>query len=191
MPAAMSEATPNLPAPAATTTPPAPGRTRAVKERRVTAKVRQAIALLESGECKTQKAACARVGITEQYLCRSLGMVHVQAFIARQRARNIQRGALRASARIADLVDAESEHVAIKAAQALLVTSGDIKGETSSGSNVSVSVGVTVQAGYVIDLSDPAGGGRIEQSLKSAKTVQEIQAKPALGTPFGGEYDDR
>jgi hypothetical protein len=126
--------------------------TKPHREKRISKRLRQAIVLLESGECKTQKAAAERAGLNDQYLSRALGQVEIQAFIARQRARNIARGTLRASARIADLVDAQSEHVAMHASRLLLETSGDLRSSAPGGVNVQINN--NVQAGYVIDLTD-------------------------------------
>jgi hypothetical protein len=58
---------------------------------------------------------------------------------------------LRASARIADLVDAASEHVAMHASRLLLETSGDLRSSAPGGVNVQINN--SIQAGYVIDLS--------------------------------------
>lgn len=120
---------------------------------RLSPKIEQAIELLESGECETQKAAAARVGVSDTYLCRVLAREQVQVFIAQRRARNIAMGSLRASRRFVQLVGAESEHVAAKVSERLLEQSGDLR-TASNGSQVSVNVGVSV--GYVIDNSEPA-----------------------------------
>lgn len=133
-------------APAAPQAPTKPAR-----EKRISPRLREAIRLIETGECKTQRAAAERAGITEKHFSRSLANVEIQAFIARQRARNIARGTLRASARIADLVDASSEHVAMHASRLLLETSGDLRSSAPGGVNVQINN--SIQAGYVIDLS--------------------------------------
>lgn len=129
----------------------APIATKAARERRVSPVIRKAIDLLESGECKTQKAAAARLAITEQYLCRALKQVHVGVFIARKRAENIARGSLRASYRYAELVEAQSEHVAAKVCERILENAGDLK----SGNGINISISNTVSPGYVIDMRDP------------------------------------
>ena len=96
--------------------------------------------------------------------------IPVPAFIAKKRAQNIAVGSLRASARFVELIDAESEHVAAKVSQAILTSTGDIKGE---GGQVAVNVGVSV--GYVIDLS--GGGGKAVETRTETPT-QTIEHKP-------------
>lgn len=124
---------------------------------RISPKVEQAIALLETGECTTQKAAAARVGIGEQHLCRQLKREQVQVFIARRRAENIAMGSLRASRRIVQLVDAESEHVAAKVSERLLEQSGDLR---SASNGVNVNVSNTISVGYIVDISPQQPGAR-------------------------------
>lgn len=120
--------------------------------------IRQAIDLLETGECKTQKAAAGRIGISEHHLSRSLKQVHVEVFIARKRAENLSRGALRASYRYAELIDAESEHVASKVCERVLENAGDLK----TGTGINISINNNVAPGYVIDMRDPRDGPTID-----------------------------
>jgi hypothetical protein len=81
---------------------------------------------------------------------------HIQAFIARKSRENIQRGVLRASHRIVDLIDASSEHVSLDASKHVLAIEGI---RPPDQGQVSVNVGVSV--GYVIDLS----GQHAQQSV--------------------------
>lgn len=131
--------------------PRAPAAPKPVKHRPPSKVLRQAIDLLESGECKTQKAAAARVGLSEDYLCRALKKDSVGVFIARKRAENIARGSLRASYRYVQLVEASSEHVAAKVCERILENSGDLK----AGNGINISINNTVSPGYVIDMRDP------------------------------------
>jgi hypothetical protein len=149
----LTTTTANKPAELANKPPPQP---------RISAKLRKALLFLEDGTCATQRAAALRAGCTESQLSRQLQTPQIQAFLAQRRALNIARGTLRASARIGNLVDAESEHVSLHASRLLLETSGDLK---SSAGGVNVSINNTVQAGYVIDLSES------ERSEKAARVV--------------------
>lgn len=76
---------------------------------------------------------------------------HIQAFIARKSRENIQRGMLRASHRVVELIDAASEHVSLDASKHVLAIEGI---RPPDQGQVSVNVGVSV--GYVIDLSGNA-----------------------------------
>jgi hypothetical protein len=72
-------------------------------------------------------------------------------FIARKRAENLSRGALRASYRYAELIDAESEHVAAKVSERILENAGDLK----AGTGINISLTNNIAPGYVIDMRDP------------------------------------
>ena len=122
------------------------------KRVRIPPKIAKAVHLLLTGECKTQKAAAERVGLNASYLCEALTKPKIQAFIARETRRNIQNGAIRASARLLELVDASSEHVSLDASKHVLAIEGI---RPPDQGQVNVNVGVSV--GYVIDLSGNAG----------------------------------
>lgn len=131
--------------PHASTMPPSTERVR------LPPKISKALRLLLSGECKTQKAAAERVGMNASYLCDQLSKPKVQAFVARETRRNIANGAIRASARLVELVDAESEHVSAAVAQRILTNEGILKSDQGH-----TSIDVRVTAGYVINLAEPA-----------------------------------
>lgn len=121
------------------------------KERPISKRLRRVVDLLVSGECKTQKAACVRIGMHPDHVCRELKKPQVQAFIARRTRETISAGTMRASARLLELVDASSEHVSLDASKHVLAIEGI---RPPNDSQVSVNVGVSV--GYVIDLSGSA-----------------------------------
>jgi len=123
---------------------------------RIPPKVRQAVNLLASGECKTQKAAAARVGLSPEHLSRSLAMPHVRMFIAQEARKTIATGAARASIRMLELVDAGSEHVSLDAAKHVLAIEG-----IKPRADAQVSVNIDIKAGYVIDLSEPGASGAV------------------------------
>jgi hypothetical protein len=134
--------------PTAIATNPAPIPPKTVKERPISKRLRKVIDLLVSGECKTQKAACVRVNMHPDHVCRELKKPQVQAFIARRTRETISAGTMRASARLIELVDASSEHVSLDASKHVLAIEGI---RPPDQSQVNVNVGVSV--GYVIDLS--------------------------------------
>lgn len=122
-----------------------------IKERPISKRLRKVIDLLLSGECKTQKAACERVGMHPDHVSRELAKPRIQAFIAAESRKTIARGQMRASARLLELVDASSEHVSLDASKHVLAIEGI---RPPDQGQVSVNVGVSV--GYVIDLSGQA-----------------------------------
>lgn len=120
-----------------------------VKERRIPKRIAEAVRLLVTGECATQKAAAERVGITPGHLCETLKKPHVQMFVARRARETLAAGVMRASARLNALVDAGSEHVSFDATKHVLALAG-----IKPSADAQVSVNIDIKAGYVIDLSD-------------------------------------
>jgi hypothetical protein len=118
-----------------------------VQERRVSKRIAEAVRLLLTGECKTQKAAALRVDMSETYLSEALRKPHIRVFIAQRVRETIANGTLRASARLVELLDASSEHVSLDASKHLLAIEG-IKPAVQP----TTSVNLNVQAGYIVDL---------------------------------------
>lgn len=137
-----------------------------VKERPISKRLRKVIDLLLSGECKTQKAACERVGMHPDHVSRELAKPRIQAFIASESRKTIARGQMRASARLLELVDAASEHVSLDASKHVLAIEGI---RPPDQGQVSVNVGVSV--GYVIDLSGGQAAPTID--VTSTRSTQE------------------
>lgn len=117
---------------------------------RIPPKIRKAIRLLVSGECKTQSAAAARAEMSPTYLCEQLAKPKIQAFIARETRRAIQNGTMRATARLIELLDAKSDPTAAQVAQRILTDQGILKSDQRD-----MNVNVAVSAGFVVDLSNP------------------------------------
>jgi hypothetical protein len=120
-----------------------------VRERRVSPRIAEAIRLLLTGECKTHKAAAERVRMNYTHLCEALRKPHVRVFIERRIRETIANGTMRASAKLVELIDAESEHVAADVSKHMLAIAG-IKPAADS----TTLVNINFRAGYVIDLSD-------------------------------------
>ena len=128
---------------------PAANDATPVKERRIPKRIAEAVRLIVTGECTTQKAAAERVGITAGHLCETLKKPHVQVFIDRSVRQTVASGMMRASAKLNSLIDASSEHVSLDATKHVLAIAG-IKPTTDA----QVSVNVDIRAGFVIDLTD-------------------------------------
>lgn len=117
---------------------------------RINPKIVKAVKLLETGECKTQKAIAERLGVSEAYISVQLRKPAVQAFIAQRARENISRALPRASMRFVELMEAQSEHVAAKVTERHLEHAGIIKAQSGG---VNVNINNNIAAGYVIDLS--------------------------------------
>jgi len=168
---------------------------------RLSERVRKAIALLEDGTCRTQIAAAERAGCNASHLNRVLHSAEGQAFLARKRAGNIAHAALRASAKLADLVDADSEHVSAEVSLKTLALAGHVPEERHHHRIESVAVGYIVSLesrpgedgpedrGEVVDVrpeppapvfsASPAGSA-LEQTTVRAKAEPELVPRPAL-----------
>jgi hypothetical protein len=139
--------------PSAAQKPPKPD-----KPLRISKALRQALNLLASGECKTQKAAAERAGLSEQHMSRMLNRAEIQVFIAQRARKTIAQGVLRASARVIELVDASSEHVSLDASKHILAIEG-IK-PVEQGTNINITNNIA--PGYVIDMRDPRDAATID-----------------------------
>jgi hypothetical protein len=123
------------------------------KPPRVSKRLRQVIDLLLSGECRTQKAAAARVGMNADHICRQLKTPQIQALIARETRGTLAAAQAPAAATLINLLDAKSENVQAAVAERLLAIAGHVPDNTTR-----VAVSVDVRAGYVIDLTPRAAG---------------------------------
>lgn len=119
------------------------------KARRISRRLQEAIRLLSEPECKTQKAAADKLGMSPTYLCEALKKPEVRVFIERAARETIANGTLRAANRVMDLVHAGSEHVSLDASKHVLAVAG-----IKPSAEAQVSVNIDIKAGYVIDLSD-------------------------------------
>jgi hypothetical protein len=131
--------------------PDTPQEAKPAKERRISKRIAEAVRLIVTGECATQKAAAERVGITPGHLCEMLKKPHVQMFVARRSRETIANGTMRASARLLELLDAGSEHVSLDASKHVLGIAG-IK-----PADAAVNVSIELRAGWIIDVA-PAPG---------------------------------
>lgn len=155
-----------MPAQGLTNTLATPPPAIPVKDKPISKKIRQVVDLLVSGECKTQKAACERIGLHPDYVCRQLKEARVRVFIERRMRETIAAGTMRASSRLVELVDASSEHVSLDATKHMLAIAG-----IKPTPDAQVSVNIELKAGYVIDLRDDAQPGRGAALIHHDRTI--------------------
>ena len=132
---------------ALTTTKRAPAVQKADTPPRISARIRRVAELVTTGECKTVKAACERVGIHPDYAYRELKKPQVRVFIERRARETIAAGMMRASARLIDLVDASSEHVSADVSRHILAIGGIAPPDRSQPL-----VNIAISPGYVVKL---------------------------------------
>lgn len=128
------------------------------KKRRVPARVAHAIDLLYSGECKTQKAAAERAGLTREYLNRALAKEHIHDYLTHKAKLEIRAALPMAVAVKQALLDAESEKVRSEVASEIMGIGGISAPKPGHQTNVNVSVA----AGYVINLAKREDAPTIE-----------------------------
>lgn len=119
-----------------------------LRERRISKRMQQVLTNLAT-KGLSQREAAKLAGMSEYHLSRELKKPQIQVFIARCARQNIQIGVLRASKRVLELIDADSEHVSLDASKHVLAIEG-----IKPSSDAQVSVNIDIKAGYVIDLSD-------------------------------------
>jgi hypothetical protein len=126
-----------------------PGTSRTHPALRITKKVRAAIELMVSGDCKQIKDAAAKVGLARESLSRALSKPHVAEHLRMKVLRSLAMAAARAGAVKINLLDSDNAIARDRASSFVLGLAG-IQPATSA----SLSVNIEVKAGYVIDLSD-------------------------------------
>ena len=130
---------------------PVPPQTdqKQAKPRKITKRVRHAVNLLITGECKTGKAAAERMKLAPEHLYRMLKEPHVLAYIEQQTRVVLAQSQAPAAATMLRLLNqAASEHVQKDVAIHLLGIAGHKPANTQQ-----VSVNVDIKAGYVINLT--------------------------------------
>ncbi|MEH2521565.1 hypothetical protein V1279_007138 [Bradyrhizobium sp. AZCC 1610] len=121
------------------------------RKRRISPKIVQAVELLAKGECRTQKLAAQRVGVSEEWLCTMLGREETRVLLEQTCRKYLRTGKVRATARLVELLDSPSQRTALEASKHVL----GIEGITPPRDPFQVNVGLDVSVGYVIDLSGP------------------------------------
>jgi predicted DNA-binding protein (UPF0251 family) len=137
-----------------------------VKERPISRRMRHALTLLAT-RGMTQRDAAKQAGLHENHLSRQLKEPHIQVFIARTIRQTVAIGALRASTRLVELIDAGSEHVSADVSKHTLAIAG-----IKPTADAQVSVNIDIKAGYVIDLTDSA------KPVTDARLTHVIEHEP-------------
>jgi hypothetical protein len=88
-----------------------PPPTAPIAPLRITKKVRAAIGLMVSGECKTQTEAAEKVGLARESLSRALSKPHVHEHLRQQTVRRLSIAAAGAGHTKVELLDSDSEIV--------------------------------------------------------------------------------
>jgi hypothetical protein len=116
---------------------------------RVTKKVRAAIDLMVSGECKKICDAAEKVGLARETLSRALSKPHVSALMLQKVQRSLAMAAARAGAVKEELLDSDNAIVRDRASTFVLGLAG-----IAPASTPTIALNIDIKAGYVIDLSD-------------------------------------
>jgi hypothetical protein len=120
------------------------------KERRVSPRVRHAVDLLLTGQCRLKKDAAAKAGLSPERLSRALKESHVVEYLRQQTHILLAQSQAPAAATMLRLLEgAKSEHVQKDVAIHLL----GIAGHKPTADPVA-QVNINLSPGYVIDLSD-------------------------------------
>ena len=153
--------------------PPAPLSRPEPKRRPVPKKVRQAIELLVTGQCKSITKAAEKVGWARETLSRRLSRPECAEALRTRAAREVALSSGRAAARLNQLIDSTSQKVALEATKFSL----GVAGIRPAADNVSVNVGIQV-AGYVIDLRERSDRGPMPKVTIDGEAGAVIDAKP-------------
>jgi hypothetical protein len=159
----METKTPAPRALAAIKDPPAPETIN--KALRITAKVRRAVELMATGECKLIKDAAEKVGLARESLGRALAKPHVIEHMRQRAIRTIAQAAGRAAEVKAELLDCGDSMARDRASSFILGTAG-----IGPATAPSLSINLEMRAGYVIDLS--GNGYRERVAATTAPTDQ-------------------
>ena len=115
--------------------------------RRIGDKVRRAVHLLVSGECKKITEAAEKVGLARESLGRALD--NVAEFLRQKVLRHLATQAARAGAVKSELLDSDNEMVRDRASTFVLGLA-----DIAPASAPTLSVNLEIRAGWVIDLTD-------------------------------------
>jgi hypothetical protein len=129
---------------------PSPLADATAPAKRISKRVRRAIDLMVSGDCKQIKEAAEKVGLARESLSRALSAPHVAEHLRQKVLRHLAIAAARAGAVKGELLDSDSEIVRDRASSFVLGLAG-IRPEAEP----SINVNIEAKAGYVIMLDEP------------------------------------
>jgi len=123
--------------------------------KRISKRVRAAIDLMVSGECKKIVDAAEKVGLARESLSRALSTPHVAEHLRQKVLRHLAIAAARAGSTKVELLDSANEMARDRASSFVLGLAG-----IQPASNATVSLNVDIRAGWIIDISpDPSERG--------------------------------
>jgi lambda repressor-like predicted transcriptional regulator len=146
---------------------PAEAEQIVVKERPISKRMQQVLTNLAT-KGVSQREAAKLAGMSESHLSRELKKPQIQVFIARRMREIIAIGGLRASARLIELIDAESEHVSADVSKHIAAIAG-----IKPSADAQVSVNMNITAGYVVDIS-PEPGARTVHTVPTHKVIDAV-----------------
>src|SRR5205823_3288589 len=117
--------------------------------RRISKRVRRAIDLMVSGDCKKICDAAAKVGLARESLSRALSTPHVAEHLRQKVIRHLAIAAARAGYDKGELLDSDNAIARDRASSFILGLAG-----IQPATNPTISLNLDIRAGYVIDLSD-------------------------------------
>jgi len=117
--------------------------------RRISKKVRAAIDTMVSGKCKRICDAAEHVGLARESLSRALSTPHVAEHLRQKVLRHLAIAAARADYVKGELLDSDNAIARDRASSFILGLAG-----IQPATNPSVSVNLSIRAGYVIDLTE-------------------------------------
>jgi hypothetical protein len=139
--------------------------------KRISKKVRAAIDLMVTGECKKIIEAAEKVGLARESLSRALSTPHVAEHLRQKVLRHLAIAAARAGHTKVELLDSESEIARDHASSFLLGLAG-----IQPASTPSISLNLEIRAGYVIDLTDKPRPGAMPSTSAGMRIVSPTAA---------------
>jgi hypothetical protein len=120
----------------------------------ISSRLQQALLLLTSSECRTQREACDRVGMSVRNLQLALRRPSVQAFMKETIMQSLGISAMRAAKRLDELLHSSNEMVSFQASRYALGVGANVVMPAAPHTAVQVNIGQP--SGYILDLRTPA-----------------------------------
>ena len=150
---------------------------------RVSARLARCLELLAAGTCKTQQEACDQAGMSTRALQMALKRPAVREHLQATIRQSLGLSASRAARRMHELIDSDNAMAAFRASSFALATGAGVVAPNAATPGISVNV--STQVGYVIDLRPQEPGPRGDGALLDEGDAAHI-------SPVGGVLlDDR
>lgn len=130
---------------------PAVSSDKPLPPKRISKRVKAAIASMVTGDTKSVTAAAESVGLSREHLSRELSRPHIAEYLNQKVQRHLAMASARAGAVKVGLLDSENAMVADRSSSFILSLVG-IQPATQPGVNVNLNLRA---AGFIIDLSEP------------------------------------